>query len=300
MKIALWYLLFALASHSATAAASAPEPMVYRYWDWNITKSRDDYQVAALTLALEKTLASHGPYEISRVKEPFTGTRVLREIQTGNIINLHAAPASVRSDVLAAVTEDTSIAVKVPLMNGLLGYRQLIVRKEDIRKFQQLTTENQVKTLVAGQGEDWEDVHVFRHNGYAVNDAGTYLALTNMLVAKRFDYLPMSIIEVENILSAAESPEQLALVDNLMLYYPLPLYFYVSKQYPQLAERLEIGLQLAQKDGSLDALLETHFSQHVNFLTQGNAQVLVLENPAVPKSMGLHYPKYSKPSASQP
>jgi hypothetical protein len=294
MKIALLYFLLVVVSQCAAAANNSSEPMVYRYWDWSITKSRDDYQVAALTLALEKTLASHGPYQILRVREPYTGTRVLREIQTGKTINLHAAPARAREDILAEVTENTSITVKVPLMNGLLGYRQLIVRKDDLEKFQQITDENQLKTLIVGQGENWEDVHIYRHNGYTVNDAGTYLALTNMLFAKRFDYLPMSIIEVENMLSSAKNSHQLAVVDNLMLYYPLPLYFYVSKQHPELAARLEQGLQLAQRDGSLDALLETHFAEHFEFLKQGKARILVLKNPAVPKNMGLHEPKFIK------
>lgn len=286
MKTALLYLLLLASSHSALAS-SANEPMVYRYWDWSMTKSRDDYQVAALTLALEKTRDSHGNFEVIRVKQPLSSSRALRELQAGDIINLHAAPALVRTNTLTSVTEHVSVAIKVPLMSNLLGYRQLIVRKDQLAKFQQITTADQLKTLVAGQGKNWEDVYIYRHNGYTINDDGDYLALSNMLIALRFDYLPMSVIEVANVIAQAEDPTQLAVVDNLLLFYPLPLYFYVSKKYPELAERLEKGLLIAQKDGSLNELLHTHFTGHINALKSNNTLVLRLENPSVPEQRDL-------------
>lgn len=300
MKTMLLYLL-AVAGLCTAAATAAPiaaidSPMVYRYWDWSITKSRDDYQVAALTLALEKTRASHGSYEVIRVKQPLSSSRALREIQTGEIINLHAAPALVRDNTLTPVTEDVSLAIEIPLMGGLLGYRQLIVRKDKLEQFQQITDPEQLKTLVAGQGRNWEDVYIYRHNGYPINDDGDYLALVHMLIAQRFDYLPMSFIEVKNVLTQAETPEQLAIVDNLLLYYPLPVYFYVSKKYPQLAERLEKGLQIARDDGSLDRLLNDHFAEKINLLKKRNLKLLILENPSVPESMGLNNPPFLKAS----
>lgn len=293
MKTTLLYLLLVATSHCAIAG-DPTAPMVYRYWDWSMTKSRDDYQVEALTLALEKTRDRHGSYEVVRVKQPLSSSRALREFRTGEIINLHAAPALMRNNAMTPVIEDISIAIEVPLMGGLLGYRQLIVRKDKLEKFQQITSAEQLKTLVAGQGKNWEDVYIYRHNGYTINDDGDYLALSNMLVANRFDYLPMSIIEATNVIAQAEDPEQLAIADNLVLYYPLPLYFYVSKKYPQLAERLEKGLLIAQQDGSLNKLLHKHFSGYIKTLQSGNTILLQLENPSIPESKGLNNPLFIK------
>src|SRR5690606_12201523 len=102
MKVTLLCLLLIAAPF--TTAGNTDEPMIYRYWDWSMTKSRDDYQVAALTVALEKTRDTYGSFEIIRVKQPLSSSRALRELRMGDVINLHAAPALVRDNTLTPVT----------------------------------------------------------------------------------------------------------------------------------------------------------------------------------------------------
>lgn len=50
----------------------------------------------------------------------------------------------------------------------------------------------------------------------------------------------------------------LAIERSLFLYYEAPFYFFVSPANARLAERLSIGLQAAQADGSFDRLLNSY------------------------------------------
>lgn len=102
-----------------------------------------------------------------------------------------------------------------------------------------------------------------------------------MLANQRFDYLPMSVIEVESAL--AQHP-QLAVVPELLLYYPLPTVFYVSAHEPRLAERLEAGLAMAKKDGTLDELLTHYFQKELQEVKTSPGRYFVLDNPLLPQS----------------
>lgn len=288
-------LLFTVLLILCTGLASpvhADEVMTYRYWDWGMTPLRDDYQFAALKLALEKTIPDYGRYDIIRRQETLSRTRAQREIARGEFINIHASPLRpiITEQDRREQTEE-SIPIKVPLMKSLLGYRSLIIRRADYEKFNKITTADQLKGLVAGQGRGWTDITIYEHNGYAVKGEAEYFTLFSMLLAKRFDYIPLSVIEVNGALSRFEQySDSLMVLPDVMLYYPLPTLFHVSAKHPRLAARVERGLQLAQKDGSLDALFEQYFAGEIQLMHRKNLRVFVMENPAVPTDMGLDTP----------
>lgn len=271
-------LLMALASSTLGAwqlCAAAPA-MAYRYWDWGRTPRRDDYQVAVLTLALENTVAAYGPFSVTRVTDPMSTARVHREAHTGQLLNIHAGPWR---DVAADPPKQRNIRVDIPIMSGLLGYRALVVRKESMAVFKAIQEAAQLRQRVAGTGRGWVDAIIFRHNGYRVDDSGNVETLADMLVHKRFDYLPLSVIEADAVLTP-----QLAIVPELVLYYPLPTLFYVSAGEPLLAERLEKGLAIAKRDGTLDELTARHFQKEIKQLKASTTRCLVLANPTLPKS----------------
>ncbi|MFP5393583.1 MAG: hypothetical protein ACLGI6_18875, partial [Gammaproteobacteria bacterium] len=70
-------------------------------------------------------------------------------------------------------------------------------------------------------------------------------SLFAMLAVKRFDYFPRGLFEVW---AEAAMPENrgLTIENSLMLYYEMPLYFWVRRDNVALAKRLERGLKLAQ------------------------------------------------------
>jgi hypothetical protein len=277
-------MLLALASLAlcASSAHAAAPAMVYRYWDWGRTPRRDDYQVAALTLALEKTTSSHGPFSLIRVTDTMSTTRVHREIHAGQRLNVHAGPWR---DVKADEPQERGIMIDTPILSGLLGYRFLLVRKGELPAFKAITEAAQLKRLVAGMGRGWVDATILRHNGYKVEDSGNVATLVDMLVNKRFDYLPLSATEAGSMLT----PE-LALVPDLVMYYPLPSFFYVSASEPRLAARLAKGMAMAKRDGSLDELTARHFQREIKQLKSSTMRCLVLANPTLPKAYAAEPP----------
>jgi len=290
-KASAWALCLALAlcaaldARAQPASAPAPARMAYRYWDWGATPKRDDYQFALLTLALEKTVKDYGPYKLSRVVQSYSTPRLRREINRGDVVNVHAGPwrpLEVSEDKLP----ERSLRVNISLFKDLLGYRKLLIRRSDVERFKGITHADELKRLVVGQANGWVDVDIYRSNGYAMNDTPTPASLFEMLARKRIDYIPISLMDAETAL--ANRPEvagELMLLPDITLYFPLPVIFYVNVHEPQMAERLEKGLNLARQDGSFERLFKSSFADELRLIREGSPKRFVLSNPFVPKEL---------------
>ena len=300
--LALLIPLMAIVAVPGYANDRDKDAMVYRYWDWGITPQRDDYQIAILKLALEKTRSTHGDYKIERKLETLSRSRAHRAIAQGEFLNIHASPLRpLLTEQDRREQMEESIPVKIPLMKSLLGYRSLIIRRRDYEQFSEITDAAKLKSLVAGQGRGWTDISIYEHNKYQVRGDAEYFTLFSMLLAGRFDYIPLSVIEVNGALSRFEQySDSLMVLPDLMLYYPLPTLFHVSARHPALADRLEHGLTQARQDGSLDRLFEQHFSEQVQQMKSARLRVFVLENPGVPTEMGLDQPLLLSPKQYTP
>jgi len=271
---------------SVSASAFADKTvMVYRYWDWGKTPKRDDYEVEVLRTALEKTRNDYGDFAIVRHLESFSTSRARREVNRGELLNIQPGPWR-PLEINANQLLERSIRINVPILNGLLGYRQLLIRKEDVEKFRTITQEPQLKALVAGQAHGWVDVDIYKHNGYKVDDNGNTDSLMSMLANKRFDYFPMSIAEIESILAAnPDYSTKFTTAPGIIIYYPFPIIFYVSIHQPLLAERVDKGLRIMERDGSLTALFNKYYSQEINTIKKQKPHCFVLENPLLPDEL---------------
>lgn len=283
-------LLLLLSFSGNLFANTTQEAMVYRYWDWGKTPKRDDYQISLLQLALEKTQSEYGSFTIIRHREDFTTTRARREINRGVIINTQAGPwRPIETDLNKLL--ERGLRVEISLLRGLLGYRQLIIRKEDEKLFKSITTDSELKKLVAGQARGWQDVDIYRFNGYPVDDSAHVSSLLTMLNSKRFDYFPMSIAEASSVLkNNPEYSQELMIAPNIVIYYPLPIIFYISESQPQLAERLRKGILIAEKDGSFDKLFKQFFADDIAFVKKQNPRCFTLENPYIPEHLNQRKP----------
>lgn len=273
-------------------ALGAGAVMEYRFWDWGQTPKRDDYQAKVLELALEKTRAEYGPYKIVRVVESLSTFRVRSEVADGRRINVHVGPWRQldKSNPL-----DRNIAIEIPIMSSLLGYRRLIIRRTDVPRFNAITTADQLKKLVAGQGRNWVEVPMYKRNGYRVDDSGNLKSLVPMLANKRIDYLPMSITEVDSALAQyPEYAKELTVAPGILIQYPLPTIFYVSPKHPELATRLRRGLTMAVKDGSLDALMLRSFSEEIQSSSAETTRLFTMSNPDIPKRLIIPLPNAAR------
>ena len=159
------------------------------------------------------------------------------------------------------------LPIRIPLFRGLLGYRVLLIRQEDKDKFLQIEAPEQLKKLNACQGAHWPDSDILEANGYLVSRVVHFNAMYKMLARKRCDYFPRAIFEgyAEQKVAMQDHPN-IILIDELMLHYNFPVYYFAEKNNTGLAKRLERGLLTALDDGSL---MKTHkMSKHLFPLEQ--------------------------------
>lgn len=171
--------------------------------------------------------------------------------------------------------------IRFPIDRGLLGWRVVLVRSKDRRRWQSVRTLTDLKAYVAGQGHDWPDVEVLRANGLPVVTSHSYDSLFRMLKVGRFDYLPRSILEADAELASGRHAE-LSLLPDLMLRYPTAAYFFVNPAQSTLAEDLARGLRLSAEDGSFQALFKQHFGSLIKAHSTPTSRVLHLANPSAP------------------
>ena len=179
------------------------------------------------------------------------------------------------------------LPVRVPIDRGLMGWRVLLVRRESLPGWQQLQGLAELRRKLAGQGHDWPDTEILRANGLTVHTSSVYEALFRMLASGRFDYFPRAVMEVDAELANNRHPT-LAVVPNLMLYYPAASYFFVSPRRPELARQLLLGLERAVAEGSLQRLHQEYFGAAIRAHPVARERVIHLANPLLPAETPLH------------
>lgn len=168
--------------------------------------------------------------------------------------------------------------IRFPIDRGLLGWRLLLVTNANLKRWRRVSSLDDVRQYVAGQGHDWPDVQILKANGLPVVTTHNYDALFRMLKVGRFDYLPRSILEVDAELAEDRHPE-LKVVPDLMLRYPAAAYLFVSPNQAALADDLARGMRLAADDGSFQALFRSYFGQLLEAHLVQPSRVLQLKNP---------------------
>lgn len=234
-----------------------------------------------LRLALTKT-GDEGPFEIGHFPEPMSSLRQIAELSRRGVIN-------VMWDGTSHQRETELLPVRISLLRELNDYRVFLIREEDQPRFSRLRSLDDLRSLQAGAGDNWPSVDVLRHNRLPVVTTSSFGSLFPMLRAGRFDYLPRGVHEVwaEQRSQAAQG---LAIEQTVFLHYPVPFYFFVSREDAALAARIERGLFAAQADGSFDKLFLgiPSFQRGRDEIHAGKRRILALQmpppGPALPSS----------------
>ncbi|WP_341502671.1 transporter substrate-binding domain-containing protein [Gallaecimonas sp. GXIMD4217] len=260
MKALLWLLML------CSALARGQDIVI-----WNqLAEHPNPAIVRLLRLALDNTSAEYGDYRI-RLSEPMEQGRVVHELISGAKVQVGVfAPDPQRVKEL--------LAVPVPVAKGLLGWRLCFIREHDQKRFDGIRSlaDWRARGLTLGQHLHWPDTAILQANDLKVLTITRYQSLFLMLQVGRFDCFPRSALEIQD--EARRHPE-LAIEKQLVLRYPLTLLYFVSPQYPELAERIEKGLQMARASGDFDRLFDRYFGPAATELNLKNRAVLELESP---------------------
>lgn len=264
--------------------------MMY-YKMWGSYDGRHEYQVKVFKLAMELTASEYPPYVLTQYNQSMGSLRGRREVAKADRVNFYVAPPRSPGDELY----EEVVAIPIPIMKGMLGYRKFIIDKENLSRFSGIRSESDLKKLKAGQARGWPDVDVYKTNGYPIEDSGLFPDLFAMLDHGRFDYLPMGIMEADNVLASwGKGNENLITIDSIYIYYPLPAVFQISAKEKKLIERLSLGLQRASNNGSMDELFYSYFEKYLLVLANEDYQLVVLSNPRLESTLGLAEPLLSK------
>lgn len=184
--------------------------------------------------------------------------------------------------------EEDFIPIRVPLFKGLLGHRIFIIREGEQAKFSRVNTLQDLLALSAGQGRYWGDTPILENAGIPVVKPVKYPNLFHMLDGERFDYFPRAVHEPWD--EVASRPElNLTIESDLMLVYPMPLYFFTSKQNRELADTLEKGLLRAVDDGSYDEVFLNNaaIQDAIERTNIQNRRVFRISNPSLSRETPL-------------
>ena len=240
---------------------------------------RDTYAISVLNLALTKAVGK-GNFKLVPLKSQFSQKRAFLLLEK-NI------------DIIWSVTsterEDIAIPIRIPISKGLMGYRRLLIRKENLDNFNDIKNITDLKDYIAGQGSDWPDTEILKANALPVRTSPSYEALFKMLIRKRFDYFPRSVEEIQGE-AKRFSNQGIIIAPFVMIYYPSANYFFVGKDDVQLAKLLEGGLNDAIADGSFNQLF-MEYHQHI-LDTMVGLTVINLDNHNIPENTPLDIEKY--------
>lgn len=235
------------------------------------------YYEGLIRLAYEK----HGKI-VNIVYSPYmVQKRALLELQAGRLIDVYWAGTN------AARSSQPGV-VDIPLIKGLLGFRVFLTHKDNIDKLAKIRTLDDLKQFSFCQGSHWPDTDIMLAAGLNVLPNPIYESMFLQTIKKRCDAFPRGINEALSEFELRQySMPNLALYDDLILYYPFPMYFFTSPKKPEIASILKSGLEKAIDDGSFDYYIETHpTTRHLFPLKNwNNAHYIKLENPFLPSDI---------------
>jgi ABC-type amino acid transport substrate-binding protein len=238
--------------------------------------TRFGYYWQLLGRALAVTEADFGPYALRPATAGMTERRALAELASGSgkiTVLVHGNVADYEKQLLP---------VYFPLDKGLLGYRVFLIRSDTQASLNRINGLAELREHSIGQGSNWADASILRNAGLTVVEGSSYDGLFAMLAAGRFELFSRGVVEVGEEL-ARQRPQrpELAIETNLLLYYPLTRYFYVSRsaEGEALARRISTGLERMLADGSFERMFQTFKAPFEKDIGFRHRRLIEIDNP---------------------
>lgn len=247
----------------------------FKFYIGGWSPSLKEYQKEIVTAILEETREEYGEYELVLIDRTMSDKRLITELSKGR----HVHFGFFSRFYTLGKQEGHYVNFPQPLMQGLLGLRKVMIRKADNEHFTQIASEAAFRQTIFGQVADWPDNIVYRHARLNLVGADAYDNLFPMLSAKRFDALPLSVIEIDRALKKQTDASQLTINQELYIYYPFPIFLSVTRQHPFLRARLNDGFEKLQSNGQFNDIFQKHFSTYITNIKASSAHVFILENP---------------------
>ena len=145
--------------------------------------------------------------------------------------------------------------VRIPMMYGFTGYRQLVIRRDRQEEFAKIRTLAELGEMRAVLPKNWVMTKVLETAGMNVVYGDTKNIL-QMVQSGRADYFPgLAIYDSSTI---TEEFEDLIVEENLLMESTHIDVYFADNRDERLHSAIETGLALAYEDGSLREFLQGH------------------------------------------
>ncbi|WP_020408021.1 substrate-binding periplasmic protein [Hahella ganghwensis] len=285
----MWRLIVSLllgALMTAVLSAQAADPMNIRHLKPQSEEDiRNSYFISLLGAAMEVTKGEFGPYTLTESQEFVYQSRVFWLLENNRGFD-------VAWSMTSQEREDKVRPIRIPLMKGLLGVRLFIIREDRRERFSQIHSLEDLKDYTALQGHDWPDTKILSANRLPVRTIPQYSEMFKQISLGKYDYFPRGVLEIYGELETTPYDNLIA-EPHLVLTYPAPIYFFVSKQNERLAERLEKGLRMLIANGEFDRLFLEHpvHRKALKEMQLDKRQVLRIRNPDLSEETPLDEPE---------
>ena len=236
---------------------------------------RLNYYWELLQAALDETTQKWGAYVLEPSPKVMNAGRAELMLTAATDISVMARTTSI-------TREKTLRPIRIPLDKGLTGYRLFLIKAGTQPRANTVRTLGQLQALSMGQGATWVDTEILRTNGFNVVTAPAYELLLPMLDSGRFDLFSRGVNEISHELaSGRQTFPGLAIERQLLLYYPLPRYFFFppTAEGERLAQRAEEGLRLLIRNGKFERRYQVFKKSILNDLNLRGRRVFRINNP---------------------
>jgi hypothetical protein len=178
--------------------------------------------------------------------------------------------------------ERSLIGIHIPVDRNLGGYCIFLIRKEDQNKFDAIQTLDELRSFRYGLGLGWLDVQILEKNRFKVVTGSSYEGLFEMLINRRFDIFLRAAVEVlDEYDTRNQKLPDMRIEKNLLLYYPLPMYFWFPKtdEGRRLAARAEEGMRQMIADGTYDRIFDEYQGWKIKRLRLRERRIFRIDNP---------------------
>jgi len=171
--------------------------------------------------------------------------------------------------------------IDVPLTNGLIGSRVLLIPSSKQKQYTNLRTIEQFRAsgLVGGFHEHWLDTKIWHHNELAfIAITGPYVKLFKLVASQNrgIDYFSRSVIEV---LDGVDLMPGLEIEKHLLFKYDVDFYFYLGSMEPEIKNIIRKAIHNAQLSGLREELINSHWGHLTNKLSLDDRTEIRLINP---------------------
>lgn len=238
-----------------------------------------EYEIELIRLALESVAGPQDDYRLTSIYHESSMDRILTEVNSGEAIHV-----TINTFAADKKRYPNVASFELPDARNLLGFRQFIVRKDDRALFESIKTREEFFKLKPGQVTEWSDAEIYRQAGFQLILSMNYGQLYPMLTRKRFDYLPLGLLEMEQAFSFEKDRyPTLTTVDGIYIFYPLKIYVHYHEGANSRTRDLGKGLQTIFSNGVEETLFGDQFGDKFKTVDRERAHIFILDNPAYSK-----------------